>query len=682
MQLISTCERWARVKEEEEEARTTSNTKRSFRMLCMKCIRMYLDEKMMTTLDIATAPLREEFLNMTTTRTTATTTPKPSENDANSAQKKKKKKKRKMHARDAQDDKLTFCMRTMRGEECQFGEEKCRHSHNREGFLKSKPPDIEGSVCPWTRACMPCPFGITCRFATSHRIIETPGPAAAAAAAAAANGTETAATPTTAITCTIEKEKNVLYDLVGLQKCLQKGRVYYPQCDTYFKANGITELEAQRKKNADGQSTSLATFAREKRAEKKTRSIDFRNKLYLAPLTTVGNLPFRRVCITQGADITCGEMALATNLVRGSSSEWALLRRHPSEKLFGVQLCGGYANAVAKAAELVDTSCDVDFIDINMGCPIDLVCDKGAGSALLLKPRRIEEMVRAASNVISCPLTFKTRISYGNDATITKYAAKKIIESAPSWGAAAVTLHGRTRQQRYTRQAEWKYIYDVAKTVHHVPLSSPETDRNAHSNFHLIGNGDIYTYTDYNRHVQESIAYEEEKNEREEMKEEEEEEEQQQQCDAKVCRTSTSLSTVMIARGALIKPWIFREIKEQRHIDLSVGERLDIFADFVKFGLEHWGSDERGVASCRRFLLEMMSFTHRYVPHGLLQVQPPHLHWRPSPFVGRSDMETKLSSRDPKDWIEVSEMFLGPVPDDFSFTGKHKSNAYEGEANG
>jgi len=135
-------------------------------------------------------------------------------------------------------------------------------------------------------------------------------------------------------------------------------------------------------------------------AEKK--DVDFNGKLYLAPLTTVGNLPFRRVCKGLGADITCGEMALCTNLLQGQPAEWALLRRHPSEDVFGAQICGGYPDAVSRCAQLIDDEFvragGIDFVDINMGCPIDLICNKGAGSVMLQKPDRMELVARAAAH--------------------------------------------------------------------------------------------------------------------------------------------------------------------------------------------------------------------------------------------------------------------------------------------
>lgn len=99
---------------------------------------------------------------------------------------------------------------------------------------------------------------------------------------------------------------------------------------------------------------------------------------------------------------------------QGQASEWALLRRHSSEELFGVQICGAYPDTVARIVELIDQECTVDFIDINMGCPIDIVVNKGAGSALLTKPTRMKSILQAASGTIDRPITVKvlSNISY------------------------------------------------------------------------------------------------------------------------------------------------------------------------------------------------------------------------------------------------------------------------------
>jgi tRNA-dihydrouridine synthase 3 len=132
----------------------------------------------------------------------------------------------------------------------------------------------------------------------------------------------------------------------------------------------------------------------------------------------------------------------------------------------------------------------------------------------------------------------------------------------------------------------------------------------------------------------------------------------------------------MIGRGALIKPWIFTEIKEKRDWDISATERLDIIRKFTNYGLEHWGSDGTGVEITRRFLLEYLSFQYRYVPLGLLEVLPAKMNEKPPPYFGRSDLETLLSSKRSCDWIKISEMFLGKTPEGFLFVPKHRANAF------
>jgi tRNA-dihydrouridine synthase 3 len=96
---------------------------------------------------------------------------------------------------------------------------------------------------------------------------------------------------------------------------------------------------------------------------------------------------------------------------------------------------------------------------------------------------------------------------------------------------------------------------------------------------------------------------------------------------------------------------------------------------FSNYGLEHWGSDQQGVNTTRRFLLEWLSFLHRYVPHGLLE-RTQTMNQRPPLYFGRSDLETLLSSGHSEDWVRISEMLLGAVPEGFTFVAKHKSNAY------
>jgi tRNA-dihydrouridine synthase 3 len=133
----------------------------------------------------------------------------------------------------------------------------------------------------------------------------------------------------------------------------------------------------------------------------------------------------------------------------------------------------------------------------------------------------------------------------------------------------------------------------------------------------------------------------------------------------------------MVGRGALIKPWIFEEVDAQQYLDKSATERLEIIRKYANFALEHWGADEYGIASARRFMCEFLSFTYRYTPYGILERYPIKLNERPQYWKGRNELETLLGSGDYKDWIKITEMFLGPVGDNFNFTPKHKSNSYD-----
>ena len=559
----------------------------------------------------------------------------------------------------------------------------CRFSHDIEQFMKTKKKDLPG-VCPFPRN--ECPFGLACRFSESHDGGSGEVPDKDDDAASVVLFDEPVANP--------RDDMNVVTNDVKF--ALARRTFDFSRADSILKAmglrtsnevrgggdhqnknnnnnnnnnNGSHQKKNKRMKtnenekknafieNADEYSdddidarrsmtnkenniiTSEPAFEEEE-DENKTASveqllkpkekkrIDFKNKLYLAPLTTVGNLPFRRLCKTLGADITCGEMALATSLLKGDAREWALVRRHKSEDIFGVQICGGHSDSLGRCVQALDDTIECDFIDINMGCPIDLICNKGAGSMLLEKPKRMEELVRSSNLICSMPLTFKTRIGYKDASRVAHTFAPNIRE----WGAAALTLHGRTRAQRYSREADWDYIKKVAD-VSSVPI---------------IGNGDIYTYHDYVENV---------------------------------VKNQDAIDTCMIARGALVKPWIFTEIKEQRNWDISSHERFEMLKNFTRFGLEHWGSDERGVEQTRRFLLEWMSFTHRYTPVGILetingQLANVSMTQRPPKFVGRDDMETMLASDDASVWVDLCEKLLGKAPDGWKFTPKHKSNAY------
>jgi tRNA-dihydrouridine synthase 3 len=365
--------------------------------------------------------------------------------------------------------------------------------------------------------------------------------------------------------------------------------------------------------------------------------IDFRNKVYVAPLTTVGNLPFRRVMKRYGADITCGEMAVAFNLLQGKAGEWALLKRHKDEDVFGIQIAAAHADVYERISELIkNENIEIDFLDMNLGCPIDVICQTGAGARLMQRDHNLRDAIKGMAKNLTCPITVKIRTGWDENKPFAHNLVPKIQRWAMGNNVGAVMVHGRSRLQRYSKLADWDYIQTVANA------QSSDVDR-----LPIIGNGDIFSYVDYEEKV---LAHE-------------------------------GLSpTAMIGRGALIKPWLPTEIKERRHWDISASERLDILKDFVSFGLEHWGSDAHGVNTTRRFLLEWLSFLHRYIPVGLLEESsiPQQMNQRPPRFMcGRSDLETLMMSSNSADWIKISEMLLGPVREGFEFQPKHKATSYK-----
>ncbi|KAH9988117.1 FMN-linked oxidoreductase [Russula compacta] len=368
------------------------------------------------------------------------------------------------------------------------------------------------------------------------------------------------------------------------------------------------------------------------------KRLHWSDKTYLGPLTTVGNLPFRRLCVSLGADITCGEMGLATSFLAGSKEEWSLVRRHPSETMFGVQLAGSKPATLVPTAEVIarESGGSIDFMDLNCGCPIDLVFRTGSGSALLDAAGKLGKILIGMNRALGeIPLTIKLRTGVKEG----RNTAHKLMPRISSeWNVAAMTLHGRTRQQRYTKLADWEYIRECVNAVR-----AREADEDL-PRIPIFGGGDAFSAQDYWSKVE-----------------------------------SSGVDGVMIARGALIKPWIFTEIKERREWDISSRERLEFIRKYAEFGLDHFGTDTAGVNTTRRYLCEALSFQYRYVPIGLLEFLPPRVNDRAPLFRGRDELETLLASGDSRDWVKISEMFLGPAPESWAFTPKHKSNAYGSE---
>ena len=170
-----------------------------------------------------------------------------------------------------------------------------------------------------------------------------------------------------------------------------------------------TGLEKASKADVDAAGNGCKPFP------EKVKLVDFSNKVYIAPLTTVGNLPFRRILKDFGADITCGEMAMGHNIEQGQASEWALLKRHKQEDTFGVQIAGCQCESMGRVAQLLERHTNTDFIDLNCGCPIDVVTGRGAGSALMNRPKRIVDIVDAMTSRFSRSMTVKIRTGWNDN---------------------------------------------------------------------------------------------------------------------------------------------------------------------------------------------------------------------------------------------------------------------------
>ena len=283
-------------------------------------------------------------------------------------------------------------------------------------------------------------------------------------------------------------------------------------------------------------------------------------QLLLAPLTKGGNLPFRRLCVELGAQITFSEMVVAHKLVKGFRQEAVLLRTHENEPCFGVQLA---SRRPAEAAEAARTAVErgAKIIDLNCGCPIHSFCNKGLGAALLTKPRRLEAVVRALREAVEVPLFVKIRLGWKAD----KINASEIAHLAEDCGADALVIHGRTREQRYRRPADWELIDEIA----------------GERGIPIVGNGDLLHASDVRRRLEE-----------------------------------TRVAAVMAARGALIQPWIWTDLAEGADRPRSSEERLAIYRRYVELGMDHWGEDEIGFKRIRQFLEFHVDFWRRYVPPG------------------------------------------------------------------
>lgn len=282
------------------------------------------------------------------------------------------------------------------------------------------------------------------------------------------------------------------------------------------------------------------------------------NACVMGPMTKGSNLPYRQLCVELGARVTMSEMTVARKLKQRRRGEFALIRRAPEEPFFGVQLAGNDPAEMAWAAALVEAR-GASLVDVNLGCPIDHFTRKGLGAALGRQPARIARIVSAMkAGVQGLPVTVKIRLGWNDKSRNYRDVAAAAVDA----GADGIFVHGRTRQARYTTAADWDAIAEVAAAVP-VPV---------------IGNGDLL----FPHEIRRALA-------------------------------RSGCAAVMVARGALIKPWIFREIAEGDQ-PLSPEERLAIYRRYVALARAHWGEDEYALTRIREFVLWHLGFWCRYAP--------------------------------------------------------------------
>ena len=246
----------------------------------------------------------------------------------------------------------------------------------------------------------------------------------------------------------------------------------------------------------------------------KIGNVTLENNIILAPMAGVCDLPFRVLCKEQGAGLLCMEMVSAKGIYYRNRNTEILLATVPEERPVSLQLFGADADIMSEMAKRIEER-PFDILDINMGCPVPKVVNNGEGAALMKQPKLVYEIISKMVKAIEKPVTVKIRKGF-DDAHVNAVEIAKIAEEA---GAAAIAVHGRTREQYYSGKADWDIIRQVKEAV-----SIP-----------VIGNGDILTAQD---------VYE--------------------------MRRQTGCDGFMIGRGAQGNPWIFRQILHY----METGEEL------------------------------------------------------------------------------------------------------------
>jgi len=282
----------------------------------------------------------------------------------------------------------------------------------------------------------------------------------------------------------------------------------------------------------------------------KIGNIDIQKPITLAPMEDVTDTPFRLICKRLGADILYTEFTSSEALIRNIAKAHKKIKFTPEERPIAIQLFGGVEESMEGAARLAE-SYQPDFLDINCGCWVKNHVRRGEGAGLLRDLPHFEKIVKSTVRATKLPVTVKTRLGWDQNSIVILDVAR-MVEQA---GAQALAVHCRTRSQAHNGQADWAWLEKIKKVI-----SIP-----------LIGNGDLTTPDDIRRMFE------------------------------------TGCDGVMIGRGAISNPWIFRQAKHylksgQLLPEATVEERMRMCIEHLKMSVEYKG-DWEGVMCLRKHYL-------------------------------------------------------------------------------
>lgn len=274
--------------------------------------------------------------------------------------------------------------------------------------------------------------------------------------------------------------------------------------------------------------------------------------LFLAPMEDVTDIGFRRLCKRFGAAMVYTEFVSAEALIRDVKSTISKLAISDDERPVGIQIYGRDVEAMVEAAKIVEQA-GPDLIDLNFGCPVKKVAGKGAGAGMLQNIPKLLEITGKVVQAVKLPVTVKTRLGWNHEQLIITTLAEQLQDC----GIQALTIHGRTRAQMYTGEADWTLIGEVKRNPRiHIPI---------------IGNGDITSPEE-----------------------------------AKAAFERYGVDAIMVGRATFGRPWIFKEIRD--YIDDNVvddsfdfNKKLDVLEEQLRINVERI-DEKRGILHTRRHL--------------------------------------------------------------------------------